>query len=898
MFKKFKKSVLTALTAAIALPLILALCLSLPKNNAITVQAEEVQTVSTADDLSTQLSASDTVEVQLTSDISSATTLTVSGVKTLDLNGYVVTFTGEEGSVISVAEGAEFTLKDGNPTKENTVGEKTVNGGVITGGKAKGCGGGIYVNSNAVFTMKGGNVSGNTATYDSNKYAGGGAGVYVENGSFTMEGGSISGNTSTKANYYHGGGGGVYVKGGSFTMKGGSISGNTSADAYSAAGGGVCIINGSFTMEDGAISDNVTNDRGGGVYVENDNPSTGAGAETVFIMKGGSISGNTSEASYSGNGGGVYVTNASFTMEKGTISDNVTQTNGGGVYVENGSFTMEDGSISGNKTTSSGSSYGGGVYVYENSTFTMNGGTLSSNEAANGGGVYVVSNGSKFKMTDSEISGNKSFCGGGVYLASGTEAEIHGGSIRNNIADGSNGGAIYVYSGTLNIDGTEISGCSASTCGGIYVSDSTANISNVTITGCSNLVTDYGSAIYASGNVTVTLTNGEITGNKKGAATYFAGKAFIISGAPHICDNEDGDLVPSGPTYKIENLDEGAKIGITGTPPTPNGVFTSGGAITEDNIKCFYSNDKCITVLNNEASVSAYDHAYAEPVWTWADDCTSATATFTCSNCQHAETVTASGEDITDAVITPATCTATGETAYTATVTFNEVTKTDTKTREVAKIPHEYTESTKYNSDGTQHWKICKNCTSEDTDNKENCGGGTATCAAKAVCSSCGNGYGALDANNHDWGEWTVSKAATCTEKGEQARICSRDNTHKETSEINAKGHSYGEWTVTKAATETEEGEERRICSNDNTHFETRSIPKVVPDNNGGLSTGAIVGIAVACILLLLLIIYVVCYFALYRRDILLKGKFFDVIYAPMNAIFGKKEKDEETENS
>ncbi|MDE7076782.1 MAG: hypothetical protein K2O62_05625, partial [Clostridia bacterium] len=237
MFKKFRKSILTALTAAIALPLILALCLSLPKNNAITVQAEEVVTVSTAGDLSAQLSASDTVEVQLTSDISSETTLTVSGVKILDLNGYVVTFTGEEGSVISVAEEADFTLKDSNPTKENTVGEKTVNGGVITGGKAKGCGGGIYVNSNAAFTMKGGNVSGNTATYDSIKYAGGGAGVYVENGSFTMEGGSISGNTSTKANYYNGGGGGVYVKGGSFTMKGGSISGNTSAADYSGTGG-------------------------------------------------------------------------------------------------------------------------------------------------------------------------------------------------------------------------------------------------------------------------------------------------------------------------------------------------------------------------------------------------------------------------------------------------------------------------------------------------------------------------------------------------------------------------------------------------------------------------------------------------------------------------------------
>ncbi len=1032
MFKKFRKSILTALVAAIALPLILALYLLLPKNNAITVQAEEVLTVSTADELSAQLSANDTVTVQLTSDISSETTFTVSGVKTLDLNGYAVTFTGETGSVISVAEGAEFTLTDGNPTKENTVGDKTVQGGVITGGKVIGCGGGIYVNSNAAFTMKGGNVSGNIATFDSINYIGGGGGVYVENGSFTMEGGNVSGNTST-ANYYNGGGGGVYVKGGSFTMKGGSISGNTATASYSAAGGGVCIKNGSFIMADGAISDNISKERGGGVYVENDSPATAGDGEINFTMKGGSISGNTSEEPYNGDGGGVYVKNASFKMEKGTISDNVTQTSGGGVYVEKGSFTMEVGSISGNKTTSS-NGYGGGVYVYDNSTFIMNGGTLDKNEAANGGGVYAVSSGSRFEMTDIKISGNKSRCGGGVYLAIGTEGRINGGSIRDNIANGSNGGGIYVYKATLNVDGTEISGCSASTCGGIYIENTestvvTANISNVTITGCSNLVTDYGSAIYAYGNVTVTLTNGEITGNKKGTATYWAGVEFTISGAPHIYDNEDGDLLVSYAMYKIENLEEGAKIGVTGTPSPANGVFTTGGAITEDNIKCFYSNDqKCIKVINNEASVSADNHDYGEPVWSWADDCTSADATFTCDNCQHVETVTASGEDITSEVVDPASCTSTGETAYIATVEFNGATKTDTKNLEVAMLDHDFAGSTEYNSGGAQHWKICKDCDAEDTDNKEDCDGGTATCKAKAVCLTCGNEYGDVDENNHAWGEWTVSKeakctekgeetrkcsydethketretdalnhnygewtvskeatctekgeetrkcsydethketretdainhnygewtvskAATCTEKGEQTRICSNDKTHKETKEIDALNHNYGEWTVSKAATCTEKGEETRICSNDSTHKETRETDAkghswgewsaskeataeeygeeqrvcandsthietrqtakldapVEPENNGGLSTGALAAIIAAGILLLLLLIYIVCYFALYRREILLKGKFFDVIYAPMNAIFGKKKKDEdkdedkETENS
>ncbi len=786
MFKKFRKSILTALAAAIALPLILALYLLLPKNNAITVQAEEVLTVSTADELSAQLSANDTVTVQLTSDISSETTFTVSGVKTLDLNGYVVTLTGETGSVISVAEGAEFTLRDNEPTKENTVVDKTVYGGVITGGKSDN-GGGVYVNSNAYFTMEGGNISGNTATGSNNDCGGGG--VYVV-GTFTMNGGTISGNTAQQH------GGGVYSSG-------------------------------TFTMNDGTISGN---------------------------------SGDTSN----GRGGGVYVFNTKFTMNGGTI----------------GGSTDED-----------------------------------ANKANRGGGVSVESHydnpGGEFEMTDGTIIGNKAFGGGGVYLASNTVCTISGVSLINNIADGSSGGGISVDGSsntTLNISNVEIRGCAANTGGGIFVNNgSTANITNVTITGCSNLTRDIydddnyysGSAIYAFGMAAVNLTDGEISGNNDGAAIYWYGMPdnFVISGAPVIFGNQDGDLDVRNTKYKFENLEEGAKIGIMGTPSSADGVFTSGGAITEDTVKCFYSNDeKCITVQGGEASLSTDVHIYDEPVWSWADDYTSAEAAFTCNSCQHVETVTASGEDITNEDTTPATCTSTGETTYTATVTFNGAHKTDTKTKEIATLPHDYTNSTKYKSDGTlQHWKLCKDCTAEDTDHKENCGGGTATCTAKAVCSTCGNGYGGLDVNSHAWGEWTVSKEATCAEKGEQTRICSRDNAHKETSEINAKGHSYGEWTVTKEATETEEGEERRVCANDGTHFETRPIPKVVvPVHNGGLSAGALAGIVVACILAALLVLYIVCYFALYRRDILLKGKFFDAIYVPMNAIFGKKKQEEQ----
>ncbi len=65
--------------------------------------------------------------------------------------------------------------------------------------------------------------------------------------------------------------------------------------------------------------------------------------------------------------------------------------------------------------------------------------------------------------------------------------------------------------------------------------------------------------------------------------------------------------------------------------------------------------------------------------------------------------------------------------------------------------------------------------------------------------------------HEHTWGKWEVTKAPTCTEKGEETRTCACGE--KETREVAAKGHTFGEWKVTKAATCTTKGEETRTCA-------------------------------------------------------------------------------------
>ncbi len=97
-----------------------------------------------------------------------------------------------------------------------------------------------------------------------------------------------------------------------------------------------------------------------------------------------------------------------------------------------------------------------------------------------------------------------------------------------------------------------------------------------------------------------------------------------------------------------------------------------------------------------------------------------------------------------------------------------------------------------------------------------------------SVCAVCGEVLVAqeeVEALGHDFGEWEVSKEATCTEAGEETRTCTREGCEEiETREVEALGHDFGEWEVSKEVTCTEDGEETRTCSRCE-EVETRVVP-------------------------------------------------------------------------
>lgn len=64
----------------------------------------------------------------------------------------------------------------------------------------------------------------------------------------------------------------------------------------------------------------------------------------------------------------------------------------------------------------------------------------------------------------------------------------------------------------------------------------------------------------------------------------------------------------------------------------------------------------------------------------------------------------------------------------------------------------------------------------------------------------------------HQFGEWTVDRAASCSSEGVLIRVCTKCD-EAETAPIPMTEHSYGEWTTTRESTCTLAGTQERSCT-------------------------------------------------------------------------------------
>lgn len=422
--KKQRKRIYTALLCTC----FLFSTASVPVSAAETEQEEEMTTlssrsgeaeVSTKDELTSALGDSTKDTVKLTADIIIDTTLTVNRAVTLDLNGFVLRMT-EKDSVIKVEQGGELTIADSNKNTahkfaQNTDGlwelvdgsstsSKTVNGGIITGGKAQN-GGGVYVAPGGKLHMTGGSIVGCQAKD--------GGGVYLDDDSQT--------DASSE-----------------FTMTDSSIIGCT-ASGY---GGGVAVNPAcKFTMDNDSEIRSCTARLGGGVYTDNSD----ANGPGVFTLRNGAIlscTANPSDYLFS-QGGGVYNLGA-FIMKSGTIKGctAIKERPTGGV-LNRREFTMSGGMIGKEDKTDESHVYNdateaavltisGAAKIYTNvandSRLNAYGGEISGDVTNAVASRYAVITGTE------EAAGSTEFSGAVINNKAGTIAGgVFTGSVTNNL---------------------------------------------------------------------------------------------------------------------------------------------------------------------------------------------------------------------------------------------------------------------------------------------------------------------------------------------------------------------------------------------------------------------------------------------------------------------------------
>jgi len=218
-----------------------------------------------------------------------------------------------------------------------------------------------------------------------------------------------------------------------------------------------------------------------------------------------------------GNGGGIDVSfSSTVTLNNSSVSDNFAQFCGGGVRVRiNSALIVANSTITDNITYRGG----GGIYSTNNGVIRLANSTVSGNEASSlfystdGGGIDARS--STVTLNDTTVSGNYAVGGGGVNAESST-VTLSNSTISANSS--SYNGGLSAVSGIVILTSSTISQNTATSAnGGIAAVQSSLTVSNSTISG--NSASSYAGGINSTESSLI-LTNSTIS---KNTALYSAG---------------------------------------------------------------------------------------------------------------------------------------------------------------------------------------------------------------------------------------------------------------------------------------------------------------------------------------------------------------------------------------
>ncbi|MBQ9974415.1 MAG: DUF4886 domain-containing protein [Oscillospiraceae bacterium] len=432
-----------------------------------------------------------------------------------DITGYTMcsTETNRRGAAVYVDDKGVFEMHDGAKITSNKLGSGYSGRGVVG------------VRKTAVFTMYGGEISGNTSQY-------GGAISNSGNGfAVNIHGGKITDNTAT------GGGSAIYLGVGSLTITGGEISGNRTTSTSTTYAMTLFTDATDFTMTGGTIGAEANDSTAvKSVRLKNGNVSISGEAQILQPMtitscttKLGGLTGDAKILSE------IELNRGSDQTAKETVEDGIYTYTAQPLTYEQGWQQLTEELVS-SGTLSSGVYYltedvtlPGSVTVSGDVTLYLDGhvltgttapfftvgtaaDTLTINDRAGGFGEIrgitaahemLLVNG-KLVLDEGTLTGHKNTAtgsrdAGAVKLAANARFVMNGGAITGNTVGG-RGGAVMVQAGSSFImnDG-ELSGNSAAYGGAVYSIGTASNSSCITLNSGvikGNTATGGGSACY------------------------------------------------------------------------------------------------------------------------------------------------------------------------------------------------------------------------------------------------------------------------------------------------------------------------------------------------------------------------------------------------------------------
>ena len=377
---------------------------------------------------------------------------------------------------------------------------------------------------------------------------------------------------------------------------------------------------------------------------------------------------------------------------------------------------------------------------------------------------------------------------------------------------------------TLNVEGSSIEPAFQNLTGASYRCARTDNrtAADVLFALLSQNKYDYqGNGYYVTG---ITDPNGVTLSSGDKRFGSWSGWLFTVNGEMPILRYENGEPIYATLDSYYVKKDDVIRLYYVACPTADghhiwnDGEVTKAAACTEDGemtYTCTMCGDQKTEVI------PATGHDWGQPVWSW-NGTESASAVFTCGNdASHTQTLPAA---VTSQVTTQPGCESTGVRTYTAAVTFEGQTYTDTKTETLPATGHDTeivgAKAATCTEDGYTGDEVCKTCgetvkkgetipaTGHDT---QVVGAVAATCTQDGytgdeVCKTCGETVKkgeTIPATGHDT-QVVGTKAATCTEDGytgdEVCKTCGV--TVKQGEVLPALGHDYKDGKCSRCGAE------------------------------------------------------------------------------------------------